>query len=585
METKEIKTTNARIEASRKAKYKAMIAMMILDPAKASELLLGIKLTPHERIFERQVFRGKNIDECGGRGTAKTFAGCAITSILMAVLLNGRDLHIGIFSGSGGRGSRTVFEEKLNAIVAETVFGQSPRGFLKKICRRTNMGKGKYYKEEKDGGYTMELGKTKIVSTSVTENTRGIRIKKVVVDEANTVDRDKVQKIIKPASYHQTDVHKSEEEYNEQNEDSKNRLFDTQVVNVGTPTYTYEVWTNRINELMKKYRDGIIEDNEEESNKFREYLEKNFFLHVNFLDSYKHSLSIKEMIVDLNSPDISEEEAKAEILALPITQSFDRFYSPQIMSNINFDLTEEDENKNVSGIEEAQESDNATYCIGVDCSYGGIKNLDKMAIILSKRFDGEDDIHFVNFWEFNTTDINAYSEAGELIKELVFEKFKTISSIIIDMRGGGDTLKRELYKTENSRFPEPIICEEEKDLVGRRLIHMFNASDSSNTTLNNYCRIKMGQRKLHFPAYVYLRSYKKGIYLEKSKLIEKVINQFKMVDTEPTKNGKRFFVPSGKHKDSYSATLYSIYKFMEWESEVKNQQKKETEALYFTFNW
>jgi len=568
-----------RIESSRRKKYISMTSMMILNPVLACELLLGIKLTPHERVTLRQIFKGKNIEICAGRGTAKTFL-VSVASILLNILLSGRKLDVGIWSGSGGRGSRTIFEEKLNEIVKEEIVGQKKTGISQSICK-TKMNSNKYFKEMKEGGYRMELGSSKIISTSVTGNTRGVRVKKIVIDEANTIDREDIQKIIKPASYHKTNVHAEVKEEDENfKKDVRNRIFDTQTTNVGTPGFIYETWTNKVYELMKLYASPDAKE---------EDFKETFFMHINFLDAYKHDLSIDEMIKDLKSPDVSEEEAKAEILALPITQSMNKFYTPQIMSNVKYDLTNDNEDKNETGVEEFQKDNSATYCIGVDCAYGGTKNMDKMAVILSKRPDNSDEIHIINVWEFDTTDIRAYEKTSNLIKELVFVKFKNIKSVIIDMRGGGDNLKRELYRVETmSPYQEAIIDEDEKDdnLIGRKLIHMFNASDTSNTTLNNYFRTKIGAGLVHFPSYQLLRSYKKGIYHEKSKMFEKIITQFKMIDIEVTKNGSyRFFVPSGKHKDSYSATLYSVYKFMIWDSEVKKKEQKKVKAIHIPFNW
>lgn len=540
----------------------------IRHPDIACERLLGLKLTPHERIYIKAIFQGKSIDICWGRAMAKSFTSC-VSFTLLGMLLLGYQLKFGVFSGSGLRGSRILFGDYFDKLITGGIKGQKLYyNFAQLLCSTFHGGVS--YKHR---GTYIEIvfgtnGGSIIRTSAVNEQTRSFRMTKLFIDERDTMDQSAVDTILRPFTFHDEDVHASEEDKQRKGEG----ILDNQFINAGTPKYVYRKWSGDVQRLMDQYEQGNIKD--------REHL----FFHVNFIDAYKHNMKEKEIIKSLQDPDTPLEESKAECLALPIKESMDKYY-PSIVVDTLLHSTEYKKTKHndlkviKSGIEIIQEDNSAVYSLGVDCAYGGG---DELFMVLLKRPSNSDKIHLVNAWRFKTDKPDTYEIVSDLIKDLVFNKFTNIQAITVDSRGGGYQLKSELYKI-TKRYSTPIIETFEKpEKFGRKILRMFNASDVSNTKINGIVSSYMGRKHFIVPDYKILSTY--DSYKAKAKIVQVILSQFKMIETEPTKNGLSFFVPSGKKKDGYSATLYAFDFFVERDSEVKEYKKKK-KTVCGNYSW
>lgn len=572
-------SNNVKIDKKREQHFFNMLTFFISHPDMASEHLLGIKLSPHERIITKAIFSGKEVDVCAGRAMAKTFT-MSINAILMALLLSGIRQKMGAWSGSNYRGGKIIFEDYINKFINGEFLGQDKKSnYVIEECHSWH--KGISFKNKQDH-LMVNLGKTDLITSPMNDNIRGWRAVKIFLDERNTCEEAIIDKVVNPFSYHEQNVH-GDIRNTESMEFIKNKgILGSQVISVGTPTYEEVQWSGKIARLMRDYKD---------SEKIQEIIDKNehIFFHINFMDAFMHRVNVPKILKDLENPNLPMEEIVAEIFGYPIVNSSQKYYSNQTIRRIDYSLTRvsvrkggEIEDSGIENEESEDITDNSLYSLGVDCAYGG---QDMAALVLTKLNKDNGTFDIVNTWEYDTSKVNAYEKIAKRIKKLTFDNFpQTLVAITYDTRGGGDTLKRELYKT-SSDYPVPIILNDEKDddVVGKRILYGFNASDRTNTEINDFVKAKMQIGIVRIPDFNILNTSKNKKDKEKASLFKKIVDQFKMIVRKPTKNYFSFDVPSGKHKDSYSATLYSFAYFCFDEYKLEKKKTKKRKCLARTY--
>lgn len=539
--------TKVKIDIKMRKEYLNMMLFYIEHPDIACEDLIGIKLTPHESLIVDAYFRGVDLEICEGRAMAKSFT-IAVISLLITCFT---ETTIGIWSGSDFRGGKNIFSDYLNKMVAGDIFGQdNKKNYLRSIAIPN---KDKFYVAGSDK-WVMRIGKSNIITAPVNNKIRGFRTVKNFFDERNTFDDTTVRTVINPFQYHDVDVHSTF------SDELKKMLplNKAQSANFGTPRYNYETWTKRIIALMDYYKD----DN------YSGLDGKIFYLRLNFLDSYKHAIEESRMINDLQDPDSPIEEMRAEILAEPIRDSCLRYYPPNIVENLPKD----------SFPEHVQSLDGWVYSMGVDMSEVGF---DKASITLVRRKPNTKDIFIVNIWEFDTSAPNSHKEISDRIKKTVVD-FPSIEYIAIDQRGGGVSLKnllldksdgfgfgiveRSLLKNESGDF--------KLDSSYKAIAELLATNDILNTELNDYVktRFQMGQIHIINTGLLDLSDEDNRLV----KMTKKMLSQFgNIVRTQNKSKFFNFSVPSGKKKDTYSSTLYSIYPFMMEDKSIKINENKE----------
>jgi len=524
--------------------YYDMLLFYLENPEYATEELLGIKITPPEQIVLDAIFlRGMDGDFCQGRAMAKTFE-IGICACLIGGILS---TNIGVWSGSDFRGGKMIFEDAIDKILLGDLKGQNrDKNYIGQLVKMKNE---KSYTSGSDK-WVSRIGKSKIITAPVTVKIRGYRTTKNFIDERNTINEESVRIILTPFAFHREDVHEGE------NVKPLLPIERSQILNFGTPSYTYYPWSDKIMRLREYYREDDFVPMED------------FFVNFNFLDAFNHALNIPAMIKELNDPNAPEEELKAEILAIPIAEYKNKFYNPVEIESLPRD----------SQSEFLQQSDGYEYSIGVDCSSLGY---DKTTLSLIKRKIGDHNVFSCAKYMFDTKDAFSLNPVSDKIKEL-FIKFPSITGINIDSRGGGSHVRDLLATTDDSfgfgLIDKKFLEEKESKFILKNqtaIIHLITVTDELNTRLNLYVRNKMTRKHYHI---IDFDLGENGKALSEENLNQKnmqniLFQQYKNIYTDRNKSGfLNFYVKGKKKKDLYSADLYSFFTFMEIDSMTKKEE-------------
>lgn len=206
-------------------------------PSHATHHLTGIVLPPHERQLLRLYFSNyAENDIVASRGTSKSFCLCSMAPALdIALYSRRRDL---VVSASGFRGGKLLFEDIKRLINGELNSQKLPGPFLSNSSRN-----GKKVVRQEPDRWVVDWATYSLLTTVPTNNDdtlRGIRARRIVIDERNTFDGVVVQQVIRPMANVMTEFDRivSAEE-------------DSAIFQVGTIDYTFRDWWKEIDQKKR----------------------------------------------------------------------------------------------------------------------------------------------------------------------------------------------------------------------------------------------------------------------------------------------------------------------------------------------
>jgi hypothetical protein len=205
--------------------------VMRFMPWHAAHWLGGIVLPPHERHWLRTYFGGyKENNILASRGTSKSFTHASLAAPLDIALH--KDRSVLLVSASGFRGGKLLMEDAKALIQGELRSQRLPGPFLAKSARNP-----KVIRQEPDR-WILEWSTHSKYTTIPTHNEdtiRGVRARRVIVDERNTFSGEVVQKVIRPTMNVQGDFLKIA------SSEDANAIFQ-----VSTIDYTFRDWYKEI---------------------------------------------------------------------------------------------------------------------------------------------------------------------------------------------------------------------------------------------------------------------------------------------------------------------------------------------------
>jgi len=555
---------SVKITWEEKRKMLSMVWFYRQYPNMFIRSVMGIRLAPHQEIAIDKAWRTRHMIWQLSRGMAKTFMGSTMDAAL-AVLY--KSYKIQCTAGGSFKQTEQTFDY-LESIVRGEVLGQEEKHFIDKLLPKT----GKVVTKQ-PSNWLSKIGTSVIRGLAIKGGNRGFRGNTLELGEANDIERDDVDKILRPFL---------NVKYDPMNQDRNKRCIapsmkdkrktENFLLMSGTISYDFTYYYSLIKDYIRKMENGDPDYGFLEFNFEDTYLGEQTIEPGEKPTIYKtfYGMDIDEILAPLSENNTSYESWLAEQKNVPIATE-GKFYPPQLVFMQSW------KHKNEDAKLCPKIRTNGICFMGIDPMAGSKKGQK------SETKNAEFSISIIELFADYAGLVHVYGktgvEAGEgtqlILKYL--EQFPNIVSIDLDMRGGGTPIRDNL---RNGLFGNiPIIDPTDPDnehymsmtnpKPHRPILRLVAPTDEYNTTENELMRnaLRMGtliipyttHGQFDFDRDITIPQYADMTEAEIEKLyydIHLMKTQMTCVETEPTRNYLSFFVRSGQ-KDRYSSFLYA----------------------------
>lgn len=557
---------SVKIDWEEKRKMLCMVWFWRQYPNMFIRGVMGLKLAPHQQICIDTAWRTTHMIWQLSRGMAKTFMGSTMDGALASLY---KGYKIQCTAGGSFKQTEQTFDY-LESIVKGEVLGQEEKHYIDKLLPKT----GKVITKQ-PSNWLSKIGSSVIRGLAIKGGNRGFRGNTLELGEANDIEREDVDKILRPflnVKYDPMSENRNRKCIAPTMQDK--RKLENFLLMSGTISYDFTYYFSLIKEYRNKMEDG---------NPNYGYLEFNFedtFLGKQSIEAggevepekIFYGMDVNEILAPLNENNTSYESWLAEQKNVPI-ESEGKYYPPQLVFLQSWKTKDNEDAKLCP-----KRRSNGICFMGIDPMAGSKKGQKtqenknaEFGITIIELF--RDYAGIVNV--FGKTGVDS-SEGTRLILDYL-EMFPNIVSIDIDMRGGGtpirDNLRNGLFGNipiidptdpDNAHFTDPKNAKPH-----RPILRLVAPTDEYNTIENALYRNALKTRGLLIPytahgQFDYDRDIRIPQYDDMTEQeIEKLYKdihilktQMTSVETEPTKNYLSFFVRSG-NKDRYSSSLYA----------------------------
>ena len=587
------------------------------NPEIAVRDILGIKLPPHQRLDLKLQWHSSASDiiRVFSRGMSKTF-GEALLDVLTAVLVPG--IRIIALGAEGFRQGKLILEE-CERIIRCDLDGQDQSGFVANMIdyggRRSF---GSVIKKDPDLWKIPFLNRSQIATAPLGANQggeaiRGFRAHITQIDERKSLEKAVKDQVIRPFSIVGLNVVSEIQEFQNRNIDS------------GTLQYESDDFTQEYQEYLRLIREGS-EDYlvikfcyadafdiaaEDEKHKYN----SQYFNNKLKFWSVPYNIRVDEIERELSKLTVDMDSWKAEYLCEAMSSTGDYYPFPLMQSVSRKKVIDDFDPNDPSSINKILEDNTVLQylhpklscedpCIlGVDtarehdlCAFTVLR-LGQLSKKAWNPILQEGKTRYSNI-------IWSYMEQGMRDPEIALLIYKLLGmfnvvGVALDQRGGGSSVRDQLYYVVQEKKVDAQVLYDPNDndehgiatlLRGKmgtmesqnnrlRLVHY---TDEENTMVNRSLRTAMLEEKFYF-------SGGTEKVPEELQAIQAFINvapkQFRMIQTEPTRNWLRFVTPNPDlyYKDLFSATVYAWGEAMKFLVE-ENKPKPIPASIAPTFN-
>lgn len=561
----QFKNHSVKMDWQTKKKYLRMVWYFRTYPHMFVRMVMGIRLAPHQRIGLRVIWRIPNAILQWSRGMAKTFTE-AVSIIALQILY--KSYKIQSTAGGSFKQTEQTFDYASDIVKGE-VLGQTEHHFVDKMLPKH----GKVVTRQ-PSNWSMKIGSSLARGLAMKGNNRGFRANELTVGEANDIERDVMDKVLKPfmnVGYNPLAVMDDDREFVIPTMEDR-RLKRNFLMLSGTISFDFTYYFSLIKEYIKRMMMGDTEyavyfADFEDSYVGEQSIDPNISPKIK--KSF-YRMAIKEILAPLSEDNVSVESWMAEQKNVPI-QSEGKFYPPILV----FDSYKK---KDGTDAMVCPKFHSDKLCVmGIDPMYGSAKgqktqnkNAEFALTITEIHADTYQVVHC-----FGAKGIE-YGDATYIILDYL-QKFPNIVYIGMDARGGGIPIRDNLRSGRFGNIPiiDPLdpdnaaFIDPQNPKPCRQILRLLSPTDEFNTIENESLK-NMLQMKTYLMPYTshgtfdYERDNRIPQYDGKTeKEIENLyvnIHQMKMqmtcVETERTRNYLSFFVRSGQ-KDRYSSNLYA----------------------------
>jgi hypothetical protein len=514
---------NTKLTKTEREKYIKMLWFYRKYPVLAARDILGVKLSPHQRIVFKKIWASKEIALVMSRGMSKTFI-LAVVALLYAALYLG--MKVLIASGQSFRQGQMVLDE-CDKIATGTNPSVEDRYFARRAFGVYEAGKWKVLKRGQNDWSIEQPGGGSSIRTFPMKNTeaiRGYRAHVVLLDERNAISDETYQKAISPFANVKRDVLLQ----------STGEL-DNRFVHAGTVEYTWQGFAKLIRSFLK---DGLTTN--------RTVIE------FNYEDSYKYGINWEKIEKERDSDEYDFGTWLAENKN-QLKEDSDTYYGGRLILQeaiapfVKFAPIVK-KNKCFMGIDPARQKDS-------------------FAITILKE-DKVRGIYPVYQYRWEKTD---FQEIVNKIFKLVDDY--NVVSIGVDIGGGGYQVRDLLLKPQDSSYApiwDPSDDDAEamlgdKKYSSKKILTLLKPNAQRNTQWNSHVKAMLQSGKLRFTDLMFVPRCGDKNEEKVMKCMVESKRQFVMVKTKSSISHTNLsFYVEGIKKDLYSSVLYAVTAYKEY---------------------
>lgn len=565
-----------RLRVDELENYFKVIRWLRKHPIHAVYLILGIDLSPHQRITFKKMWECSNIGLKLSRGLSKSFLDGVY--LVMRGLLYSNATQVVLTNGF--RGGKLVLRNACQPAIASTLAGQAYKQYAVKCLEN-------YRRSPKQIGFriinrdpdlwtinfrhgsniqTGPLGKDVQRSSPL----KGLRANtSLILDESADIGDDLYTPVIRPfARVAPNPVTGANE-----------GVSNLKKIESGTIRYDWQRYTRELRHIEENMRNGnkdyaMLEfnyedcfhyvDNKKPSGTLTVDLIKQLILQKKIIFTYR--VNLEDMFDEILSGTTSWEdflsenknkiqtsvgnEFSMELLDSIVGTDIDKKYLDSvdyddIMSLDDKVLTPllESEDKCVLGVDPARERDDAAFIL-IRLGPSRACHAPFCDLINAKALHGK-----------------TFQELYSVIREYL-DKFPNIVKIIMDCGGGGYAIRDLLWYPMDGRLPiydpdDPDTPSAVRDR-GLPLLQMDFSNNEKNTVRVGFLKGQMQSGKFLMPPYIYLTGNQ--LLDDQYRTMKNFKRQCSYILSAPSGNFKRFYTEQEQKKDLFSACLLAMQK-------------------------
>lgn len=555
----------------------------------AARDLLGLQLAPHQRLDLRlQAYSGaKEIVRLFSRGMSKTF-GIAVDSLIDAMLYN--NLRVLVLASGGFRQGKLILEE-IERIIKCDLDGQDDKKFaLKMLDIGSKKTSGSLIHKNPDMWsirfkHGSQIATAPIGSTG--DTIRGFRAHKTHIDERKDLKQEIKERVIRPFSIVDYAVITQDNQFENINVDS------------GTLDYEESDYVKQYYSYMRKMQEGdqrylvikfvysdafdVAKDDEDYKYKSSVFGQKFKFWKT------PYGIKVDDIESRLGEDTVDEEGWRAEYLCEPMRTGGD-YYSFNIIRDASRKLVIEDswflENPDDENINTATQylrpktTCNDDCVLGIDCAREedyvafSVIRVGQLAVNEWDKIlqEGHSDFNNV-IWAYQEK--NMHDRDAAILIYKILDMFPHIKLVGMDKRGGGSSLRDQLYYVVKDGFVDTDVLFDPSDINKNGIatlvadksdnnrLRLLTFSHKENTVVNRSIKNAMKSGSFYFSGGD--GSYKDEELDDVQKYVDLTTRQFRSIKTKPVQGYLSFYTENRKKnkKDLYSATIYAYAMVME----------------------
>lgn len=568
-----------------RSKYLRVVWWLMNHPVEALYIMLGLKLSPHQRICFREMWFSRSVGLMLSRGLSKTFLlGCYL--VLRMMLKRGAKQ---VALTSGFRGGKIIFREAIQPLILGTLDGQERKLYAVRCLENYRAGikveNIKVINKDPDlwairSAYnahitTGPLGK----EGDDGQGLRGLRgSDTLALDESKDIGDKKYNTVIRPfARVRSNPVN----DYPGEEDDTQNSTFTK--IEAGTVQYDWQRFTRELHFIKDRMQAGD-----------RDYV----LLEFNYEDCFHYKGNKRP----LGEVDIREEIKRGHVV-MPYRLNFeDLFDELQNGATSLEDFFSENKNRiqasvgnefpvsllqSVTGVEvdpryidQVTDEDSLFYDPQhVEPTLFPVLKSDDLVVIGADPARVGDDFGLVVIRPGVLRRCNApfndvlyaysknklrFSEMADKIRETL-DCYPGTKAVYLDAGGGGLAVRDELWFPDE-RHPGlgylPLYDPNDPDTPptvkerGLPILRMDNATNELNTFRVNFARAQMQSKRLMIPGFLYSTGDQDLDQAYRD--IRQMVRQFTYIVSEPSGNYKRYYTDNRLKKDLFSACLLAL---------------------------
>lgn len=578
----QFKNHSVKTDWQTKKRYLRMIWFFRTYPHVAARMLLGLKLAPHQRIAINTAWQTPRCIWQFSRGMAKTFTEATLISLLEMLYPSYK-----IQSTAGGSFKQTEQTfDYIESIVKSEVLGQSEKHYARKLLPKQDKVVIK-----QPSNWSMKMAKGISRGLAIKGGNRGFRANQLTVGEANDIERDTMDKVLRPflnvlydpMNFNRRTAYCPVPGFRDRRKEKNFLLLS------GTISYDFTYYF----QLIKEYQQQMINGNDEYAVIFFDF--EDSYIGEQSIDpsvpivihKVYYGMDLGEIIAPLKEENVSYEHWLAEQKNIPVA-SEGKFYPPILVYD-SYKL------KNGNDSMACLKFESQGICfMGIDPFYGSAKgqktqnkNAEFALTILELMEDYAQLVHCIGVRNID------YAGATNIILSYL-QKFPRTTLIGMDARGGGIPIRDNLRSSKFGNIP--IIDPTDPDNAPfldvnsctpyRDMLRLLSPTDEFNTIHNESTKNMLQMRTVIIPFTTHghfdydrdnrIEQYKNRTEADIEKLYKDLHilkTQLTSVETEATSNYLKFFVRSGQ-KDRYSSFLYACSMYWKWRLDHLNVLQK-----------